>query len=105
MDDSKQQLSNLASLVVEQNAIAANVLGQLRVMGCTLAALVRTHPDPEAFAQAFRRAWMQSGVSLEESDTDQEMHGGIEALLEILESNCSVPLNVRPPDVALPPEH
>lgn len=105
MDESKDQIKRLAKLVVMQNETNAQLLGQMKAVTAALAALVRTHPAPEEFAQALRRAWMQGDVSLEDDSTSQHAAAGIEQVLEVLEGNCSVPLNIRPPGTALPPEH
>lgn len=105
MGEQNAQIAQLAKLVVMQNEVSANAQGQLKAVVCALAALVRTHPDPEAFARELRRAWMQADVPLEESGVDQETSAGMEAVLDVLEGNCSVPLNIRPPGKASPPEH
>lgn len=101
---SDKHIAQLAKLVMMQNEQLANVHGQLKAMVCALAAMARTHPDPNALAEALRRAWLQADDSLEEHGTDQHARDGIEQVLEVLEGNCPVPLNIRPPGKALPPE-
>lgn len=103
-EDLNKKISQLASLVVMQNEHTANLLGQLKVVSCALSALVRTHPDPEAFAQAFRRSWLQSETPLGDAAADHAALEGIEQVLVALEGNCPVPLNIRPPGKAAPSE-
>lgn len=103
-DDSKKHISQLAAMLLNQGETTANEMGQMKVVACALAALVRSHPDPEAFALAFRRAWMQGESPHEDGDIDQAVLAGTLQMLDVLEGNCAVPLNVRPPGLASPPE-
>jgi|GEM_PF-4855401 len=47
---------------------------------------------------------MQAETTHEDDAIDQAVLGGIESMLEVLEGNCPVPLAVRSPDKAAPPE-
>jgi len=78
-------------------------MSELAVLVCAVASLVRTHPDPSAFAGAFRRTWLQVGAPNQALETDDEASDRMHSVLEVLEESCSVPLGVRPPDVAQPP--
>lgn len=82
---------------------------QSAVLLCAVAALVRSHPAPEAFAAEFRRAWLDAG----HPNTNELLVGagvaattfsqGLSVALEVLEEACAVPLNIRPPGVACLP--
>jgi hypothetical protein len=78
--------------------------GQLAVVACALAALIKSHPDPEAFASAFRRSWLQLGAPNSDDHADPAFASGIDSMLSIAEEHCRVPLNVRNPDSSTPPE-
>lgn len=73
-----------------------HVRGQLIVLTCAVAALVRSHPAPEAFAAEFRRIWQLAGSQHSNAELGAPSEGGIYAVLEILEEECSCPLGVRP---------
>ncbi len=96
---------DLAASVAKQGEALEDGAGQTAVLLCAVAALVRTHPDPSAFANAFRRAWLQLGYSGAITPDGLPASDGIDAALSVLEGNCSVPLNIRPPGVASLPEH
>lgn len=104
-DSSEKPVDQLAKLVIGLDERAADQAGQLMVLVQAVAALVRTHPDPAAFAEAMRRAWLQSEQTPGTSEIDAALTGGIEQVLEVLEGNCSARLNIRPPGVAAEPEH
>lgn len=78
--------------------------GELAVLVCAVASLTRTHPDPPAFAAAFRRAWHQLGAPNQGLAADDEAGDRMRSVLEVLEANCAAPLGIRPPDQACPPE-
>lgn len=96
---------DLVGSVAKQGEALADGAAQTAVLLCAVAALVRTHPDPSAFANAFRRAWTQleySGATTPDGSPESD---GIDQVLSILEANCSAALNIRPPGQACPPEH
>lgn len=95
----------LAGSVATLGDVTQNQVAQKAVLVCAVAALVRTHPDPAAFANAFRRAWTQLGQPNATEPDGSPGSDGMNEVLCVLESNCSAPLNIRPPGVACPPEH
>lgn len=80
-------------------------MGEMAVLVCAVASLVRTHPDPAAFAAAFRRSWLQLGAPNQALAADDEAGDRMRSVLEVLEASCSVPLGIRPPGKAVPPDH
>ena len=94
----------LAKSVATQGVALEAGAAQTSVLVCAVAALVRTHPDPDAFANAFRRAWTQLGQPNATEPDDSPASDGIDEVLSVLEGNCSVALNIRPPGVACPSE-
>ncbi|MDD2691885.1 MAG: hypothetical protein PHX69_08915 [Simplicispira sp.] len=72
--------------------------GELPVLVCAVAALVRTHPDGQAFASEFRRAWLQLGSPNQALAADDPTGDRMRSLLDVLEASCQVPLNIRPPE-------
>jgi len=108
MSKSEQDIARLGASLLTMNQTLnrtdAYQWGYLEVMMCALAALVRSHPDPDAFAVAFRRAWQQHDVKLADDAPDPDMQDGIASMLAVLEGNCSVRLGVRPPGEAAEPE-
>jgi len=107
MDDSRQDIAQLARSMLEMTQTLSQTddyqWGYLKVMMCALAALVRSHPDPDAFATAFRRAWQQHDTTLDSDAPNPVEQEGIESMLAVLEGNCSVRLGVRPPGQAAQP--
>jgi len=104
MSENKREIVQLARMVDELSQLASQDSGAMAAVVCALAALVRTHPDPEAFSAAFRRAWLQFGGSAENESANEHATAGIASVLEVLEVNCPVRLEVRPPDQAADPE-
>lgn len=98
-----QKINKLADSVAGLGDAMQHGLGTDAVIHCAVVALVHTHPDPKAFAQAFRQYWQRFGSPNKWPDDDAAFPQGIASLLTELESACSVPLNVRPPDVATKP--
>lgn len=89
-------IRDLARAVEAMGAAGQNTQGQLMVFTCAVAALVRSHPDPAAFAAEFRRFWQLSGSQHSNDANDGPGQQGIYELLEILEEACKVPLGARP---------
>lgn len=77
--------------------IEARTAAQLLVMVSTITALVKTHPDPEAFAVAFRSSWFALGEKHADGDSNPHALAAIDELLSIIEGACQAPLKVRPP--------
>ena len=103
-DETRKMIGELAGVAQEITGLSINSAAQVKVLVLAVAALVKSHPDPAAFAQSFRRFWMQSESPSDCDETTGEYVEGIAAVLEILEAHCAVPLNVRPPDQAAPRE-
>lgn len=74
--------------------------GQLMVLTCAVEAIVRTHPDPSAFAAAFRRSWQLAGSIHSDEQAAPQLQEGIDDMLSMLEQACAVDLAVRPPGAA-----
>ena len=98
-------IKTLAASVATLGEAVQGVEGELPVLACAVAALVRTHPDGQAFAAAFRRAWMQIGAPNQALAADDPTGDRMRSLLAVLEESCTAPLNVRAPGVAQPPDH
>lgn len=95
----------LAGSVATLGEAVGEVKGELPVLVCAVAALVRTHPEPQAFAAAFRRAWLQLGSPNQALASDDPTGDRMRSVLEVLEASCQAPLGVRPPGVAADPEN
>ena len=105
MSEWKDPVRKLALLVQGQAETSTGLIAEQHVMALALAALVRSHPDPQGFAQEFRRAWQRAGDPLAKVPADSAEARHIESVLEVLEESCAAPLNVRAPGVAQPPDH
>lgn len=95
-EDEKQLLNELSA--ERQGAIGEGV-----VVLCALASLIRTHPDPSAFAAEFRRFWHQLGSPNQAQPDAEPAAARIAQALSVVEQACPVPLGVRPPGVAEAP--
>lgn len=95
----------LAASVATLGEAVQEVKGELPVLVCAVAALVQTHPEPQAFAAAFRRAWLQLGAPNQVLAADDPSGRRMRDLLAVLEQWCPAPLNIRPPGQASAPEH
>lgn len=73
------------------------------VLLLAISALVESHPDAASFAKAFQAQWTRSGNQNQAQPDGSKSAEGMDDALAILEESCSVPLGVRPPDVAEPP--
>lgn len=102
--DLLDKIGRLAQLIISSNKVAEHAQGELIVLSSAIYALVRTHPDPEAFAAAFRSAWTTLGSRHSDEALGEEPLAGIDAVLSLLEGASRVPLQVRPPDVANAPD-
>lgn len=103
MNDS-ERITALAKVAVEQGESAQQVAGELIVLASAIYALVRTHPDSAGFAQAFRSAWTELGERHAGSESGDRLLAGISGVLALIEGACRVPLNVRAPSAASPPD-
>lgn len=90
--------------VAAQHAAAEHLKVQVDVLVCAVGALVQTHPDPEAFAAAFRGCWQTSGLADAKFPDDSTAQSGVSEALSMLEVLCPVRLSVRPPDQAERPQ-
>ncbi|HRO88345.1 hypothetical protein [Thermomonas sp.] len=102
--DEKEAIRALAGLITAANANTANHAGQLMVLTAAVYALIRGQPDPEAFPRAFRSAWTELGQWHASSEESEELLAGISAALAMVEGACRVPLHVRAPSAASPPD-
>ncbi|MBC7215659.1 hypothetical protein [Extensimonas vulgaris] len=87
----------LATGVATLGEAVEEVKGELAVVVCALAALLRTHPDGQAFAAELRRAWLQIGAPNQALAADDATGRRMREVLVILEECCSTPLNILPP--------
>ena len=101
---SQSSIGTLAASVAALGEAVEEVGGELPVLVCAVAALVRTHPEPQAFAAAFRRAWLQLGAPNQVLAADDPTGRRMRSALDVLAASCQAPLNIRPPGVAVPPE-
>lgn len=99
-----QATTTLSARFDASQRVQEHALAQQAVLICAVAALVRTHPDAEAFADSFRLCWQRTGLAgLFSEDALSPASSGVSEMLAVLELHCAVRLNVRPPDVADPP--
>lgn len=100
----EEDFTRLQTDVAAMRAGLRESMGELAGLAVALDALVRTHPDPSAFAAAFRTAWMRLQTAAPSSEDDAQVRRGMQSVLEGVEAACRVPLAVRPPGRAIPPE-
>lgn len=96
-DRLRHHVAKLAEIVSGLAQERQQVGGELIVLTAAVHALVRTHPDAQGFATAFRRAWLELGHPHSSDETDSPALRGIDLALASLEQACAVPLKVRPP--------
>lgn len=87
----------LAATAAQLGAEAQRAAGLEAVLLCAVSALVRSHPDPAAFAREFRQEWLRLGSPNQGLPDDDQAGNGIAEGLAVLEQACSAPLGVRPP--------
>lgn len=102
--DINQSLAFLAGELDRVSDVLASQTAQGSVWACAVLALVRTHPDPSAFAAAFRRYWQKAGEQHSNDGVLSEAQVGYSKSLGDLERVCQVRLGVRPPGRAADPE-
>ena len=105
MTEWKDPVKKLAAMAQQQAETTEGLLAQMQVVVLAVAAMLRSHPDPQAFAQEFRRAWQRSDDPLACAQEGSVVAQHIESVLDILEESCSAPLNVRHPGAAQEPDH
>ena len=98
--DVEKAVRDLAKAVALQGDALGYETAQGAVLMCAVAALVQTHPDPSAFAAAFRRGWQLLGSQHSNEAAEGAAKEGFDDALGLLEGACKVPLGVRPPGVA-----
>ena len=91
-------LKTLAGCVATQGESLQQAVGEAQVWQVAVLALVRSHPDPAAFAAEFRQLWLRLGSQHQHAELGPEGLAGIAAGLDLLEAFCPAPLDVRPPD-------
>jgi hypothetical protein len=92
MTDPKALLKSIENMARD----GENTQGQLMVLTCAVAALVRSHPEPAGFAAEFWRVWQLAGSQHSNDANDGPGYEGIVEVLEVLEDACAVPLGIRP---------
>jgi hypothetical protein len=98
-----EAVAAIGKRVAAQHDAAKHLTAQVEVLICAVGALVQTHPDPEAFAAAFRGCWQTSGLADKKFPDGSTAQSGLSEALSMLEVLCPVRLSVRPPDQAEPP--
>lgn len=93
----EQDLLFLAGELERCVDVLASTQAQLSVWAGAVCALVHTHPDPSAFAAAFRRCWREAGDQHSNSEVIGAAQSGYANALSDLERMCPSPLGVRPP--------
>jgi len=69
--------------------------GHAAVVECVLVALINTHPDRDAFGAAFHSAWSELGMPRSDDErVNQAVQRGVDSVVTVLESQCSVHLDV-----------
>lgn len=101
---SEDKIRVLAASVATTSEAVEGLEGELPVLVCAVVALVRTHPDPQAFAAAFGRAWLQLGAPNQALEAECPTGRRMRSVLDSLEGACQVALNIRPPGQAQAPE-
>lgn len=87
----------------DTQADIANVLGQLRGLSCIAYALIRSHPDPECFAQHLREVWRWWDSPHQDPAMPPAFQAGAAHVLEFAERGLRGTLGVRPPSTASRP--
>ncbi|HMS05325.1 MAG TPA: hypothetical protein PKD73_05975 [Burkholderiaceae bacterium] len=72
------------------------LMGERAVLGAALVALLRTHPDPRALGDEFRRAWLTLGSPNQADEPDDVGLQSMRRMLEILQDACPE-IRVLPP--------
>lgn len=96
-------IGTLAKAVAMQAQTAQELAGELTVYASAIHALLRSHPDPGAFAEAFRSTWQGRGAPNQGGRESPSSLRGISRGLGMLESALPDRLHVRPDNVAQPP--
>ena len=96
MSGESDDVRALAEAVENLGGMFSDATGEITVLACAVAALVRSHPDPKRFASEFYRSWQLLGSPLGFLEDGAPGRDGIESMLGIVEEACPVPLNVRP---------
>lgn len=95
--DTKQQIKFLSDAVARQGEALQALAVENAVLQAALTALVASHPNHAAFAQALRQSWLRLGEPNQAYADDPIAADHIGQVLTCLEEACSVPLNIRPP--------
>lgn len=104
MNPEQDPIAYLAEQLALQADVLASQTAQQSVWACAVLALVRTHPDPSAFAAEFHRCWRKAGDQQSNDQAGEAARNGYAETLAHLEQACRVPLGVRPPGVARRPQ-
>ena len=89
-----RHLHDATNALAEERRVVA---GEIMVLTSAVLALVDTHPEPERFAEALRRAWFRFGQPHVGDDADPAVLRGIDQMLKMFEEMSRVPLHLRPP--------
>lgn len=71
-------------------------IGKDHVILAAVLALARTHPDPQALAEEFRRVWTLLGSQHSNAEAGERFLAGIAARLDLLDELLPVAPKVRP---------
>ena len=104
MNPDQDPIAYLAEQLALQADVLASQTAQQSVWACAVLSLVRTHPDPSAFAAEFRGCWRKAGDQQSNGEVLEAAQSGYAEALAHLEQACRVPLGVRPPGVARRPQ-
>ncbi len=92
-----EAIRTLALAVQKLTEERMQVAGELIVLVAAVQSLVKTHPEPEQFAAAFRSTWIELGQRHSDGEGSPHALFGIDITLSTIEDACAVPLKVRPP--------
>ena len=101
--DTESQLRDHERRIRAQGDALEYESAQAAVALCAISALVESHPDPGAFARAFRAQWQRLGAQNQSQPAESQGAEGMDDALSVLEASCRVALGVRPPGRAAPP--
>lgn len=99
---SKDKFDELVLLVHDMAKSRMGRSGQSAGQTAVIAALVRTHPDPQAFAAALRSTWQEADEPHTDAMMREEYMEAARAVLAMVEKECPAPLGIRPAPIVEP---
>lgn len=94
-EEIEKKIGNLVGIVENLGEELMHDAAQNSGLLCAIAALIETHPDQKAFVASFRSYWKVLAVPHLNVRADGAEQQGLEAVLEVIEQACKVPLQVR----------